>query len=56
MYFTYIPEEDDVLLGALGISSIHWRIQQEESWFRGAHIDIAFQNASESELNARVLV
>lgn len=56
MYFTYIPEDADVLLGALGISSIHWRIQQEESWFHGAHIDIAFQNASEPELKARVLV
>lgn len=54
MYFTYISEEV-VLLGALGISSIHQRIQQEESWFHGVHIDIAFQNASESELNARVV-
>lgn len=54
MYFTCVPE-DAVLLGALEITSVHQRTQQEESWFHVVHIDIAFQNASESELNARVV-
>lgn len=38
-YFTYIPEDVSVLLGALGVSSIHLRVQHEASWFCGMHID-----------------
>lgn len=39
-YFTYIPEDVSVLLGALGVSSIHLRVQQHEaSWFCGMQID-----------------
>lgn len=49
MYFTYTPE-DVVLLGALGISSIHLRVQWDKSWFRGAHIDIAPRMLDRSEL------
>lgn len=56
MYFTYIPEENVVLLGALGINSILGGGFRRRKVGSMEHtLTLAFQNASESELNARVV-